>query len=186
MKKWLIIMGSAPCLEEDLENIKSEIEYLRLLEEIFDFMAIGLDCADRYLGRIEHCATYHPVDFAGFRKRRSIAGGNLDYVTHSHEMLEGSHVMNGEQAQRIWPYQKPSGSSAMLGVEVGIGLGYEKIIVAGCPLVGKNQKGSRYNEFQDGWTKRFETIKDKVRAMSGFPRELLGGPTEEWLNDQKS
>jgi hypothetical protein len=24
--------------------------------------------------------------------------------------------------------------------------------------------------------------KDKIRAMSGYPLEILGSPTEEWLN----
>ena len=183
MKKWLIIMGSAPCLEEDLENIKLEIGYLREIDEIFDFMAIGLDCADRYLGRIEHCATYHPIDFTDFRKRRAVAGANLDYITHSHEILKtDSAGVEIEQAQHIWPYQAPSGSSVMLGVEVAISLGYKKIIVAGCLLTGKNRKGFSYSEFREGWNRRFETIKYKVRAMSGFPRELLGGPTEEWLS----
>jgi len=66
----------------------------------------------------------------------------------------------------------------MLGVEAGMGMRYQKIILAGCPLAAK----TRYDEFHRGWQIRFETIKNYVRSMSGWTKELLGSPTEEWLN----
>lgn len=180
--RMMIILGTAPCLEEDLENFRA-IDARAFSEangeNHYDYLAVGLDCADRYLGRIEHAVSYHPKEFKpfiknnvvmpGFHARRQAAGGNMDYQTHSHGGPELGH--------RIWPYHTPSGSSAMLGVEVGMGLGYEKIIVAGSPLTDKG-----YVRFQTGWTARLDKIKDKVRAMSGFPRELLGAPDEEWLN----
>lgn len=160
MKQKMIILGTAPCLESDLAAIKNHDEY--------DFLAVGLDCADRYLGRIEHAVSYHPKEFGDFRKRREKVGGNLDYETHTHCMPELGH--------RVWPYHPPSGSSAMLGIEVAMGLGYQKIICAGVAL---NEKP--YNRFQKGWYDRVDKIRDKVRAMSGFPMELIGAPTDEWL-----
>jgi hypothetical protein len=138
------------------------------LENDFDFLAVGLDCADRYPGRIEHAVTYHPREFDDFKKRRAKAGGNLDYATHTHCRPELGH--------RVWPFEPPSGSSAMLGIEVGIGLGYSRIIVAGVLLEGKV-----YGRFQKGWVTRYDIIKDKVRAMNGYPREMLGAPDGEWL-----
>lgn len=177
----MIILGTAPCLEEDLKilrDITARAFPISAGEKRYDFLAVGLDCADRYLGRIEHAVSYHPREFKayvkdyktvpGFYERRAAAGGNLDYQTHTHSRPELGH--------RVWPYHQPSGSSAMLGVEVAIGLGYEKIIVAGCPLTDKG-----YARFQKGWDARLDKIKDKVRAMSGYPRQLLGAPTEEWL-----
>ncbi len=190
MNKRIVIMGSAPCLETDM---------IRLLHgtldaHLYDFLAVGLDCADRYLGRIEHAVSYHPKEFKEFRERREKAGGNLDYVTHSHSE-------NGP-ADRIWPYLPPSGSSAMLGVEVALDLGYEKIVVAGVLLEGKE-----YKRFREGWKIRFaanrgdyameiknghisekvvNSLKDqmhRIRAMGGYPLEILGPPTEEWMND---
>jgi len=157
----MIVLGSAPCWQDDLAEIKNH--------ELYDFVAVGLDCADKYVGRIEHAVSYHPKEFPAFRQRRAAAGGNVDYITHTHCMAELGH--------RVWPYFSPSGSSAMLGVEVGIGLGYQKIIVAGVLLTDGD-----YKRFQDGWRVRYDKIKDKVRAVNGYPRELLGAPTEEWLN----
>jgi hypothetical protein len=174
----IIIMGTASCLEFDLAAIArlDPVAAERTLhgERTYDFLAVGLDCADRYLGRIEHAVSYHPKEFPAFQERRAKAGGNLDYVTHTHNDPTNN-------ADRIWPYFSPSGSSTMLGVEVALGLGYKKIIVAGCLLMDHG-----YRRFQEGWQVRFETIKNAVRAMSGFPRELLGAPTEEWLNEKEA
>jgi len=183
-----VILGTAPCLETDLDDLASIGT-----GNGFDFFAVGLDCADRYLGRIDHAVSYHPKEFQEFRERRAKVGGNLDYVTHSHNE-------NGKP-DRVWPYMAPSGSSAMLGVEAALGLGYAKVIVAGVSLYDK-----AYKRFQAGWKIRFDGSredyanelqhgtyregvinalrdnKDRVRAMSGYPREILGAPTGEWLN----
>lgn len=155
-------MGTAPTLEDDLAKIKNH--------SLYDFCAVGVDCATRYMGRIQHAVSYHPNEFKIFKAERSKAGGNVDYQEHSHCMPELGH--------RMWPYFTPSASSAMLGVEVGIGLGYDKIIVAGVDL-----NTQPYARFRKGWLVRYNTIKDKVRAMSGFPLSLLGPVTDEWLND---
>lgn len=167
MNRRLVVMGSAACLDEDLERLLGGAHNAPL----YDFCAVGLDCADRWLQRIEHAVSYHPKEFPAFRERRAQAGGNLDYRQHSHSPVAGLDLL-------VWPYFSPSGSSAMLGVEVGIGLGYDRIVVAGAPL-----EVGGYRRFQDGWKVRYDKIKDKTRAMSGFPRELLGEPTQEWLNE---
>ena len=169
MKDRLVVMGSAPCLEQDLSALLM-LNDAMADPDYYDFCAVGLDCADRFLGRIEHAVSYHPKEFPQFRERRAKAGGNLDYLQHSHGAVSGLEI-------RVWPYFSPSGSSTMLGVEVGLGLGYAKIVVCGAPL---DEKG--YRRFQEGWKVRLEKIKDRTRAMSGFPRELLGEPTKEWLN----
>jgi len=179
--RMIVILGTAPCLEEDLENFR-EISAAAFPEATgekrYDYLAVGLDCADRYLGHIDHAVSYHAREFTkhvknyvtvpGFKERRAAAGGNLDYQTHTHCRPELGH--------RVWPYFAPSGSSAMLGVEASIGMGYEKIIVCGCPLEDRG-----YAHFQKGWDVRYDAIKEKVRAMSGYPAKLLGLPTPEWL-----
>jgi len=175
-KKILIVIGSAPCLEKDLAGIMSllsEIDPATMrLDDQSDLMAIGLDCADRYLGRIEHVVTLHPEDFPQFHERREKAGGNLDYDTHT--LIMSQPVVK----HQMWPYMPPSGSSSLFGVEIAIKLNYKKIIIAGVLL----ERGSKYEKYQRGWLARYELIKNQVKAMSGYPQELLGAPTMEWIN----
>jgi len=130
---------------------------------------------------IKHTASYHSQEFVQFKVRRQRANGNLDYTTHSHQ----------QPADVIWPLVAPSplsGSSAFLGCQVAVGLGYKKIILCGCPMIGSNQSGKkrRYETFQLGWIKFAPIVLEgKVRSMSGWTKEFLGCPTEEWLKDIK-
>jgi hypothetical protein len=62
-------------------------------------------------------------------------------------------------------------------------LGYKRIILCGCPLIGFNKGNQSYAPFQKGWEKNGEELKPFVRSMSGFTREFLGEPDKGWLLD---
>jgi len=164
--KCLIILGSAPCLMDDLDAMPWIC--------LYDYMAIGLDAVDRYPAGLKYVATFHPAEITDIRKRREVYGGNTDYKVISHEPQNTDIV--------IEDWWKPSGSSALLGVQAAIRLGYDRIILCGCPLQGKDRHGGDYHTmFSKGWNDRIKEIKDHVRSMSGWTRELLGVPTEEWI-----
>lgn len=188
MKKVIVVFGIAPCLENDLEELSKLIDL-----DSCDFMAVGLDAATRLTGRanmkqfsrlliIHHMATYHLEDLDEFRNRRQIAGGNLDYKTHTHE--QDKHSVDYQ-----WPLVAPSplsGSSSFLGAQASVGLGYKKIVLCGCPLIGVNLLVSAvryYDLFQKGWIKYADKLEGKVRSMSGWTCEFLGCPDEKWLNE---
>jgi len=171
-------MGIAPCLEDDLKEASKLVDFCSV-----DFMAIGLDCADRVVFEIQHMATYHVEELGQFRLRRQKIDGNLNYMTHSHKQPK-----NGEQADYIWLLvaKSPlSGSSAFLGVQATIGLGYKKIILCGCPMQGQNlinKRATAYDKFQKGWIKFAPSMfGNKIKSMSGWTKEFLGYPTKEWL-----
>jgi len=175
MKEKIVILGIAPCLEEDLSNLCK----LQDLKEV-DFMAVGLDCSDRVVSDIQHMATYHVEELEQFRARRQRIGANLDYQTHSHKA----------PADRVWPLvaRSPlSGSSAFLGCQAAVGMCYQKIILCGCPMQGQNlikKRATGYDKFQKGWVKFApQMFGDKVKSLSGFTRDLMGFPTKEWLDE---
>jgi hypothetical protein len=178
MRDKIVVLGIAPCLEEDLQNLSVIIP----IEE-FDKMAVGLDCSDRVLFDIQHAASYHSEEFGAFKLRRAAAGGNLNYIAHSHR----------PPADCLWPLvaKSPlSGSSAFLGVQAAIGFGYKKVVLCGCPMQGVNFVGARtkkpttYNRFQEGWKKFAPNMfGDKCRSMSGWTKDFLGSPSKEWLNE---
>ncbi len=171
--KCLLVLGSAPCIREDVDNAFHLLAQAGTEAEV---MAIGMDAVN-YLGPIKYFATYHPGDIDEAAKRRKEAGLNTDYLIIS-------HMQYGDLVKMIIPLiGVPSGSSALLGVHAGIKLGYEKIILCGCPLEGKNTKGGSYESFRAGWTAKYAEVKDQTRSLSGWTRELLGAPTLEWVKE---
>lgn len=166
-KNRLIITGSAPDVLVDIAAVPRVCSY--------DFMAIGLDAVDRYPWPIRYMATYHPVEIPEIRLRRERAGGNLDYAVISHERGDGVDIV-----EPLLPGER-SGSSSLLGAQAALKLGYDRIILCGCPLSGKNAKGGDYENFRAGWEQKLSFLAGRVRSMSGWTMQLLGAPTEEWL-----
>ena len=171
MKSYLVIIGAAPCVKDDIAN-------LPVSPEACDFIAVGLDAMDKLLGRIEYMATYHPYEIAQCRERRTKAGGNVDYKVVSH-ITQGA----SGSVDIVIPFKQPSGSSALLGVLAGIKEGYRKMILCGCPLEDEVRDGrtKNYQQFRDGWKAHLDEYVGKVRSMSGWTKDFLGYPTEEWL-----
>jgi len=186
--KILIIIGSAPCCADDIVAFSSMYQGALPLYSYgdnpvaCDWMLIGLDSVEKIPWPAQYFATYHTSDIEPAFERRKAAGGNTDYMIIAHQQ----HIekpTGRELVDLIIPCEPPSGSSALLGVLAGIKLGHEKIIVCGCPLMGKHDKQYDYANFRAGWTAKLAMIKDKTRSMSGWTQELLGAPTEEWINN---
>ena len=169
--KPLIIIGSAPCTVDDLVGARCLCPSgcNVPLHAAADYMLVGLDSVDKYLGRVEYLSTYHPEDIPDCLKRRSLAGGNVDFRVISHVEKAGVGIVH--------PHQPPSGSSALLGVLAAVKIGYRRIILAGCPL-----EDEKYLEFRPGWQAHLDKYVGRVRSLSGWTKEFLGYPTEEWLD----
>lgn len=176
--KILIIIGSAPCVHDDLCPFiyPSSGNVAGILNPEIDLMAIGLDAVGIYSWPIKYVATNHQEDIPAIRERRRAIGGNLDY-----QLISFQH---GPGVDIVQPYEGPSGSSSLLGALAGISLGYKKIILCGCPLTGNAPEGNPYEAFRPGWTEKQADLEGLVKSMSGFTRALLGEPTGEWLSDR--
>lgn len=162
MAERLLILGSAPCLEEDLARIPAHGRY--------DVMAIGLDAVDRCALPLKYVATNHLEDIEPIRRRRAAFGGNQDYRLISYKPGPGVDI--------VQPLGPVSGSSAILGAIAGLTLGYEKIVLCGCPLTGNAPEGNPYEAFRPGWEVEADRVRGRVFSMSGWTREFLGGPEE--------
>ncbi len=165
--EYLIVTGSHP-------DVLNEIMDIPVVWQA-DFLAVGLDAVNKYHFPIRYMATYHPSDIVPARERRKKYGGNTDYEVISHQQHQG-------EVHLIIPFEPPTGSSSLLGTLAGLKMGYRKIILCGCPLQGANDQNHSYEIYRDGWRAQYDKIRDYVRSMSGWTRELLGAPTEEWLN----
>lgn len=84
------------------------------------------------------------------------------------------------------------GSSSLFAAHIGLSMGYDRIVLAGCPL---DDKGHWYFDGLDenrgpDWNNQsfiaWQEFKEypgseKVRSLSGFTAEVMGRPTKEWL-----
>lgn len=169
----LIIYGAAPGAGDEM------LEASRLMVSA-DILGVGLDIAREPIA-FTWIVTLHPNEAGDIKERRARAGLPVVPVL-SHELNDSKG--NPYQVDILFPYEKPSGSSALHGALYGIQVGYSKIVLCGCPLRGKNANGVNYETFHEGWKAREELVKRHVRSMSGWTAEFLGKPTEEWLNGQ--
>lgn len=171
----MIIVGAAQCVVNDMYEAIKLIESENGYSE-FDYIAIGFDAINKCRWPIQYFATYHPSEIAMTKERRAGMGGNTDYKVIS-------HIQYQDMVDMIIPFEAPSGSSALLGVLAAIKMGYQKIIVCGCPLIGCNDKGYDYANFRKGWEAKLNEIQAFTRSMTGWTREILGAPTREWIKE---
>lgn len=163
--KTLVIIGRAPCVKTDYENL------LMMGLSDYDNLCVGIDSWGWALSKMKYFATYHEEDIP------LNADGSYKIICHK-------QYMNLVDIIRSIDLKKePSGSSALLGTLVGIDEGYKKIILCGCPLEGKDDQGRQYRAFMPGWKYHESKLQGIVKSMSGLTKQLLGEPTREWLNN---
>jgi len=166
MNEVIAIIGRAPCWSADFKSLTA------MVPEV-DVMTVGKDC--EYAGHVDFFATYHPADIPVYFTKRKSSGQNTDYKVICHVNEEN------RPADLVFRYEHPSGSSALLGTQAAIYLGYKKIVLCGCPLEGVNEQNYSYTSFQKGWVKHKAGLENKVRSMSGWTAKFLGQPDLEWL-----
>lgn len=187
--KTLIVLGSAPCLYADLDSalsIRPEAHVIAVneacgaVERIDHILAGHCDKARMFLDyRLKKFPDSDPVYIHATRRRDFT---EPSCVTHWwHECIVG-------------------GTSAWKAARIGVGMGYQEIIMAGCPLDlsgyfnPKETKGFKHEcrrvgePLDDGspsqLTLRYrkEFLRNavlfghNVRSMSGWSREVLGAP----------
>lgn len=179
-KDVLLIVGDGSCVWNDIAN------FCDMEPPPFDTMLIN------------HVCLAYPGEYQHF-----IAGDS-----HMKPMQEIAHTLPKSVMKHCWnPGSKGfdvrwikedgrgwSGTTAALGVKIGIALDYIKIVMAGCPMdrsghwYDKNLKPTDTKLLNDHrhhlwyWTEMAtRPIGRFIRSMSGNTADLLGRPTKEWL-----
>ena len=168
MKRPIIIFGSAP-------DTYQEIAFWNVSLVKFDYMAVGMDAVELVPWHLKYVVTNHHEDIIQIRSRRYLMRANIDYKLISYKDGVGVDIVLKPE------YEGPSGSSSIVGCLAAIMLGYEKIILCGCPLSGNAPEGNPYSNFRLGWIFHYGKLKDKVRSCSGWTKDTFGFPTAEWL-----
>lgn len=161
MKNRLIVVGSAPNAAQDIEKVPRKDGY--------DFMAVGMDAIEKCVYPISLVATNHLEDLPVI-DRLMAARGQKEFRLVSYQKHPRVDV--------VVSYEGTSGSSAIIGALGGLQMGYEKIVLCGCPLQGNAPEGNPYEAFQQGWIEHKKDVFGKVTSMSGWTKEFLGAPVD--------
>lgn len=133
-----------------------------------------------YPGHLDAWATLHHERFAEWRRRRT---GNQTYRAFVHAPLVG---LDAEAVPDRW-----SGSSGLFAAQIALAkLGARGVVLCGCPLDADRahffnaRPWTDADIFRRGFEAALPVIRDTVRSMSGWTRDLLGAPDARWLNDR--
>lgn len=174
----LIVLGGARCVWEDLRELAGEEAPQ---DHGWRVLAVN-DAGYTYQGRLDYWASLHPENLAGWRGKRS---GNADYEVFTHRW-------DKRQAgdERIVPEDPHfrGGSSGLYGVQLGLlTLEAPRIVLCGVPLDAGPHFFSAVRwhggpgAHKPAWLRCQNTLRERVRSMSGWTRQLLGAPEADWL-----
>lgn len=145
-----------------------------------DLIVATNDAGVVYPGRLDAWATLHHERFAEWRRRRT---GNTDYRAFIH----APHVaVQADVVPDRW-----SGSSGLYAAQVALShLGARGVVLCGVPLDADRAhffNGAPWTDadvFRRGFEAALPVIRETVRSMSGWTRDLLGFPDPQWLIDR--
>jgi hypothetical protein len=156
---------------------------LREAQALFPDADIGAvnDSGADYRGHLKLFATLHPEKFERWQRFRERKGFNTDYVAVSHKAWAGVRVDLVKQF--LW-----SGCSGLYLCQIAaMEFGYQQIILCGMPLTAEphyfdTEAWTQATRLRAGWKEAAQQpeLKDRIKSMSGWTREYLGGP-HEWL-----
>lgn len=167
----LIALGGA-------EGVWDELEQARALCPDADIGAVN-EAGRDYLGHLKLWASLHPEKLGRWQRERK---GNPDYIACAHKGHFDARI--DLIANEIW-----YGTSGLFLIQVAaIMFGYTRIIACGMPIADKphyfdQAQWDGVSRYRRGWTEAVQQpeLKDRVRSMSGWTRELVGEPTQSWL-----
>lgn len=168
-----LVIGSAATLDDDRR---------RALELFTPDLLIGCNHAARdHAGPVDHWATMHPDLFPLWLKARRAAGHpEPGQLWHARHRIPPADL--DSRAVESW-----GGSSGLLCVSVAFELGVDRVVLAGVPML---KTACHYNDpkhwqearcYWPSWERMRPRLLGRVKSMSGWTHDLLGGPTGDWL-----
>jgi len=174
-----IVLGTAPCMWEDLKGVPPD----------WDVIAVN-GAGFLYLEPIVMWCSAHGKYLTGWIEKRREAGASMDFKAYGNF---GKHDDPGDVV--AWNRPNGNGSSGLFTILIALELGYDRLILCGIPLEGQERFGYKedtsavvtaqtdYKHYRKGWNQQQGLLSDHVRSMSGWTKETFGEPTAEWLNE---
>lgn len=175
-----LVLGGASCVWDDAAAAQ-------------DLFSPGIvvavnDIGARWAGRLDYWCSLHPDKMQAWCKGRMERGLKPAGCHVGHEMHPGIDKVIDYR----WPGMNASGSSGLFAVKVALDHGADRVVLAGVPMKPEQAHffaGATWSDCQsfiDGWHDALPFIKDKVRSMSGYTKQILGAPSPEWLAESQA
>lgn len=179
-----LVVGGAACVWDDLT--------IALREYRPALVFVVNDIGTVYSDRIDFWVSLHPEKLLNWQTLRRQNGLNDDYLTYTYEPCQPGLVPGGDPRVDKWlDYRYPgmtgSGSSGLLAVKAAQAEGCDRIVLAGVPLTTKERHffsrdlWHERDQFAEAWKIAYPHLRDSVRSLSGWTKELLGSPTPTWF-----
>jgi predicted SAM-dependent methyltransferase len=175
-RKAAIILGGADRWEDDYARAKEMCVRNGIQPELFytnDHIA--------WLGEEGIAVTLHPDKLAKWMTIRRGRNHPPPHEIWAHRPSAKHGVTHSTEDWR--------GSSGLFGVACARKKGHTLILLCGIPMDAnqnhfvRKAKWTACSAFQSGWRIKHADIAPYVRSLSGgFTEELLGAPTDEWIN----
>lgn len=178
-----LVLGGGACVWDDLEKAREFGP--------FDATIAINDMLAHYEGEIDFAVSLHPEKYHLWMQERDGKGMPRPkaFVAHSNNTEQGRQKAFPLDivTDYRWPGMGGSGSSGLFAVKVAIEQGFDRIVLCGVPMDGKQSHffdktpWSEVTAFTEAWTIANPFIRDVTRSMSGNTKDWLGYPTKEWL-----
>lgn len=152
----LIIIGDGETREEDFVLATSTKSY-------FEIMIVNK--VIKYGYNYNHWVSYHPEVFM---------------LRTAWEGLTHSNNTRFFRPDVIWKHINEGGTSSLFALEIALKLGYNKIVLCGCPLSGEYGHDTVIYPWKVKIGRRAEVYREKVRSFSGRTLDLLGDARGWW------
>ena len=162
-----IVLASAPGALEELA------EFRQRASGEWDVLAVN-QSGIRYTEPLAAWGSVHADQIVGWIDQRRNLGYDMEFDAFGESFLPGQ---DRASVRYIGPVRWACGSSALYVVQYALEQGYSQIVLAGVHLSG------RYEMYRDGWREAFDVICGKVYSLSGWTRDFLGPPPEDWYKD---
>ena len=173
-----LVLGGAACVWDDV----------RAFEEFGIAPAIVVACNDvlaAWKGPLTAVCSLHPDKLDGWLRKRARAG--LPEPEYAFADAMKADAWGFDSTPYRFAGQTSSGSSGLFALKVALeDLGASRAVLCGIPMDTQShffdaagwQAARRHVA---GWRQAMPLIKDRARSMSGWTRDMLGGPTRSWL-----
>ena len=163
----LLILGGARCVWDDYAKVRPWPHDLMVINDL------GSTLHDPF----QHWVTLHGNYAADWKRYRLRHGGHKEYLFHSKSGAPHTDV--------VWNFAHSGSVSGLFACFIALLLGYDRIILAGCPQDGQGHyfdpPWEQHKDFsrasnEGPWTKALPILAGKVTSLSGRTREWLGSP----------